>query len=59
MAIRPAGHAILSGILAEQAESVNQAAETAGLRLQKMLGERDWRALVYIMEKLPGQAEAA
>ncbi|HHH82330.1 MAG TPA: 50S ribosomal protein L11 methyltransferase [Chloroflexi bacterium] len=59
MAIRPAGHAILSGILAEQAEAVNQAAEAAHLRLQEMLGQKDWRTFVYIKEKLPGQAEAA
>lgn len=58
-AVRPGGHAILSGILADQVEGVDQAAAPAGLRLQEVLGQTDWRALIYEKEKLPGQAEAA
>jgi ribosomal protein L11 methyltransferase len=44
--VRPGGRMVLSGILAEQAAEVLEAAGARGLQLVETRAEADWRALV-------------
>ncbi|HET7012000.1 MAG TPA: 50S ribosomal protein L11 methyltransferase [Anaerolineales bacterium] len=44
--VRPGGHLVLSGILADQADEVLQTSADAGLELIEVRQDGDWRALV-------------
>lgn len=52
--IRGRGIAILSGILADQAQSVIEACEAHGLRWKRTLSQEDWRALILERTTPPG-----
>ncbi len=51
--MKPDGRLILSGILAEQMDEINQAAQEHGLELCAVRSETDWRAMVFKKKELP------
>ncbi len=54
LAVRPGGLAILSGILADQAQAVIEACEAHGLMWERSLAQEDWRALILKRTTPPG-----
>lgn len=54
LAVRDGGIAILSGILADQAQSVIDACEAHGLKWRRSLAQEDWRALILERTTPPG-----
>jgi ribosomal protein L11 methyltransferase len=58
--MKPDSVLILSGILAEQMQEIEQAANEQSLQLCSVRGEKDWRAMVYKKTSCPqkGAAEA-
>jgi len=56
--VRPGGRLVLSGILADQAQRVGEAAGGQGLQPIQALADGDWRALIY-QTKPPPRAGAA
>jgi ribosomal protein L11 methyltransferase len=48
--VKPEGHIILSGVLAEQVDPLLERAEAAGLMLEEVLSEEDWRGLIFKKE---------
>lgn len=54
LAVRDGGIAILSGILADQAQAVVDACEAHGLRWRRSLAQEDWRALILERTTPPG-----
>ncbi len=54
LAVRSGGIAILSGILADQAQAVIEACEAHGLRWRRSLEQEDWRALILERTTPPG-----
>jgi ribosomal protein L11 methyltransferase len=56
--VRPGGRLVLSGILADQAQRVAEAAEGEGLQPLETLADGDWRALIF-ETRPPPQAGAA
>jgi ribosomal protein L11 methyltransferase len=53
-AVRAGGIAILSGILADQAQGVIEACEAHGLRWRSSMEQEDWRALIFERTTPPG-----
>jgi ribosomal protein L11 methyltransferase len=53
--LAPGGKMILSGILADQVSQITQAGPEYGLILDKVRGEKDWRAVVFEKKELPPQ----
>lgn len=51
--VRDGGLVILSGIMTEQAESIQECAEMQGLRFQYASAETDWKALLLKRESPP------
>lgn len=54
LVVRDGGTAILSGILADQAQSVIDACEAHGLKWRRSLAQEDWRALILERTTPPG-----
>jgi ribosomal protein L11 methyltransferase len=54
LAVRSGGIAILSGILADQAQGVLESCEAHGLRWKRSLEQEDWRALILERTTPPG-----
>jgi ribosomal protein L11 methyltransferase len=51
--VKPGGKIILSGVLNDQAKSLIESAQEAGLSLQQVIKETDWQALVMTRKTAP------